>query len=69
MSNNKWNEWIFRILGWVNPGSRIEGKNPFFVSSKKFCLKDNNKTENWVGNSKIKHSMFRGGYLKYILMK
>ena len=43
------NDWKFQIywnkLQWVNPRSSIEGKSPFYVSSKKFCLKDNNKTE------------------------
>ena len=28
-------------LEWVNPINLIEGENPFFVSSKKFYLKDN----------------------------
>ena len=48
MENQSWNDWNFQIhwneLEWENPRSRIEGKNPFLVSSKKLCLKDNNKT-------------------------
>ena len=41
-------------LKWANKRSCIEWKNPFCVSSKRFCLKDNNKTAHWVGNSKLK---------------
>ena len=39
---------------WVNPISLNEKKNPFCVSSKKICLKNNNKTARWVGHSKLK---------------
>ena len=46
MVNQNWNDWIFHIhwnkLEWVNLRIFIEGNNPFCVSSKKFCLKDNN---------------------------
>ena len=42
------NYWKLQInwnkLEWVNPRSRIEGNDPFFVSSNKLCPKDNNKT-------------------------
>ena len=38
MENQIWNDWKFQIhwnkLEWVNPRSRIEVKNTFFVSSK-----------------------------------
>ena len=58
MVNQSWNSLKFQIywnkLKWVNPRSHDEGNNPFCVSSKKFCLKDNNKTEHWVGHSKLK---------------
>ena len=42
-------------LEWANPISCIEGKNLFCVSSKKLCLKDNNKIAHWVGHSKFKN--------------
>ena len=58
MKNQNWNDWKFQIhwnkIEWANPRNRIERENPFFVSSKKICLKDNNKTANWVSNSKLK---------------
>ena len=48
------NDWTFQIhwkkLEWVNPISRIEGKNHFCVSSNKFCLKQNNKLHNGLVN-------------------
>ena len=34
--------------------NRSEGRNTFRVSSNKLCLKDNDKTSHWVGNSKLK---------------
>ena len=58
MENQSWNDWKFQIywniLEWDNPGSRIEGKIPFCVSSEKFCLKDNKKNSHWVGHQKLK---------------
>ena len=58
MTNKIWNDWKFQIyrnkLEWVNSKSRIEGKNQFCISSKKFCLKDINKTAHWVGHLKYK---------------
>ena len=58
MENESWNEWIFKMnwnkIEWVNQRNISEGKNPFCVSSKKFHLKDNNKTSHWVGHSKLK---------------
>ena len=58
MKDQSWNDWRFQIhwnkLGWANPRSLIEGKNPFCVSSKKLCLKYNNRTEHWVGHQKLK---------------
>ena len=48
MTNQSWKYWKFQIhwnkLGWVNSRSLIDVNNPSFVSSKKLCLKDNNKT-------------------------
>ena len=45
---------IFQIhwntLEWFNPRIRSEGKDPFFVSSKKFYLKDNDNTSYWVSH-------------------
>ena len=58
MENQNWNGWKFQIhwnkLEWVNPRSCSEGRNHFCVSSKKLCLKDNNKTAHWVGHKKTK---------------
>ena len=55
MANQNWNYWRFQIHWnkpeWVNPGSVIEQKIQFCVSSKEICLKDNNKTVRWVGHS------------------
>ena len=56
MKNQNWNDWKFQIhwnkVEWVDPISRTEQKNKFCVSSKQFCLKDDNKTSYWVGQSK-----------------
>ena len=42
-ANQYWNDCKFKIhcnkIEWVNPRSRDERKNPFFVSSKKIVLK------------------------------
>ena len=58
MENQCWNDWKFKIhwnkLEWVNPRNCSELNNTLFVSSKKFYLKDNNKTSHWVGHSKLK---------------
>ena len=58
MANQSWNEWKFQTywnkFEWVNPRSRIEGNNPFFLPSKKFCYKDNDKNSYWVGHSKLR---------------
>ena len=40
---------------WVNPRSRDERKNPFFVSSKIDIFKDNVKTAHWVGHSQLRY--------------
>ena len=57
MVNQNWNEWKFQIhwnkREWVNSIICIEQKNPFCVSSKKRCLKDNNKNEHWVSQYKL----------------
>ena len=57
-ANQNWNYWKFQIhwnkLEWVNPRNHNEQKIPFSVSSKKFYLKDNNKTAHWVGHAKLK---------------
>ena len=57
MANQSWNECKFQThwnkLEWLNPISCAEGKNTFCVSSRKLCLKDNNKTANWVGHSEL----------------
>ena len=38
----------------MNPRSRDEQKNPFCVSSKNNCFKDNVKTAHWVGHSQLR---------------
>ena len=47
----------FRYIG-INLSVIIQevllNENPFCVSSKRLCLKDNNKTDHWVGQSKLK---------------
>ena len=57
MSNKSWNDWKFQIplnnLEWVNPRNCSERNIPFCVYSKKFYLKDNDKTSNWIGYSKF----------------
>ena len=56
MENQSWNHWIFQIkwnkLEWVNLRNSNKVNNPFCVSSKKFDLKDNDKTSHWVGHPK-----------------
>ena len=58
MANQNQNDWIFQIHWnkheWVNSRSCNEQNNPFCMSFKKLCLKDNNKTAYWVGRSKLK---------------
>ena len=58
MANQSCNEWVFQIhwnkLELVNPRNNSEVKNFFCISSKRFYLKDNNKTPHWVGHSKLK---------------
>ena len=57
MSNQNWNYWKLQIhwnkLERVNPRSRNERKNPFFVSSKN-KLKDNNKTAHGLAAQNLK---------------
>ena len=58
MENQSWNDWRFQIkwnkLEWVNLRNSNKVNNPFCVSSKKFDLKDNDKTSHWVVHSKLK---------------
>ena len=72
MENQSWNDWKFHIhwnkIDWVNPRSCIEVKNPFCVSSKKLCLKDNNKTSHWVGHSKLKTLYLKDFYNRKIII-
>ena len=57
MANKSWIDWRFQIhwskIEWVNPRSCNGGKNPFFVSSKKFCVNYNIKNGHWVGHLKV----------------
>ena len=57
-ANHNWNDWRFQIhwnkIEWINPRNRNEQKNPFCLSSKKFYMKDNNKTAHWFGHAKFK---------------
>ena len=56
--NQVWSDWKFQIdwnkLECMNPRSRDEIKNPFCVSSKTICFKDNKKSAHWVGHSKLR---------------
>ena len=58
MVNQSWNDRKFQIhwknVELVNPINRSEGKNLFCASSKKFYLKDNDKTSYQVGHSNLK---------------
>ena len=57
MANLNCIDWRFQIhwnkIERVNPRSRIEGKNPFCVYTKKFYLKYDDKPSRWVGHSKL----------------
>ena len=57
MTDQIWNDWIYQIhwnkIEWVNPRIRFEGKNHFSVSSKIFCLEENNINAHWVGHLEI----------------
>ena len=50
MASKSWNDWKFQIhqnkLERVHPRIHIEGNNTFFVSTRKFCLKENDKIHN-----------------------
>ena len=50
-----WNYWKFQKywnkLEWVNPRIPDERKNPFCVSCKNMCFKDNVQPVHWVGHS------------------
>ena len=54
-----WNDWKFQIHGnnlkWVVPKSCNMDKNPSFISSKKFYIKNKTSTNDWVGSSPMKH--------------
>ena len=58
MVNLSWDDWKIQIHcnnhEWVNIINSSEEKNPFYTSSKKFYLKDINKTSHWEGYSKLK---------------
>ena len=57
-ANQEWNDWKFQIhwnkLEWVNSRDCDESKNLLCVSSKRLCVKDNNKPAHWVGHSKLR---------------
>ena len=58
MDGSYWNDWKFHIhwskLECVNTRSSDEQKNPFCVSSKENCFKDNVKPAHWVGPSQLR---------------
>ena len=57
-ANQEWCDWKFQIhwnkIERVNPRSRDESKNSFYVSSTKKIFKDNNKPAHWVGYSNLR---------------
>ena len=57
-SNRWWNDWKFKLhwnmLEWVDPKSTPKRVKPFSVSSKKFYIKNNDRTAHFVGHSKLK---------------
>ena len=72
MANQSCNYWIFQIhwnkLELVNPRNNSEVKNCFCISSKRFYLKDNNKTSHWVGHSKLKTLYLKDFYNRKIII-
>ena len=57
-ANKWWNDWRFQLhwhkLEWVDPKSITKRDKPYSVSSKSFYLNKNDRTDHWVGNSKLK---------------
>ena len=57
-TNKWWNDWKFQFhwkkLEWVNTKSLTKSDKPYSVSSKCFYLNKNDRTDHWVGYSKIK---------------
>ena len=57
-ANKWWNGCKFRLywhkLEWVDPKYTPKRDKPYSVSSKAFYLNKNDKTDHWVGHSRLK---------------
>ena len=57
-SKRWWNYWRFQLhwnkLEWVDPISTPKRVKPYSVSSKKFYISKNDRTDHFVGHSKLK---------------
>ena len=57
VSNMWWNDWKFQLhwnmLERVNPKSTTKRVKPFSVSSNKFYTNNNDRTDHFVGHSKL----------------
>ena len=57
-ANKWWNYWKFQLLWnkleWVDPKYLIKRDKPYSVSSKKFNLNKNNRTDHLVGHYQLK---------------
>ena len=55
--DDHWNNWKFQLhwnkLEWVYPKTRDRWKNPFYSSTRKFCIKDVNNSSRFVGHYKL----------------
>ena len=53
-ANSNWNNWELRLhwnkLEWVNPKGKIKIKEPYSVSSKKYYIDKDDRTDYWVGH-------------------
>ena len=57
-ANRWWNDWKFQLhwnkLEWVDPISTPKRVKPYSVSSKKIYISKNDRTDHFVGHSKLK---------------
>ena len=57
-SNRWWNDWKFQLhwnkLEWVDPESTPKRVKPYYGSSKKLYINNNDRTAHFVGHSKLK---------------
>ena len=56
--NRWWNDWKIQLhwnnLEWVDPKSTPKRVKPFSVSSKRFYISKNDRTDHFVGHSRLK---------------